>query len=320
MSTVARLRDKLAELGLDNDGIVVNTIHPGLRDKWVVFCYSGSRVRYIANAFKVDDATVLAASRVDAVIVRLRQRLRDGAVLQSMLHPFCRFRLDGRVFIVSRFVEPALKFRMSRLGSSEFQQLLNESSRWILRFQKKTAAPGAAAATEALAARVAAWKAEHAALLPREFEPLCDACFAGLEPLLERLPHAACHGDYCSCNYFFDRSGRFRVLDWELVREDESVACDFFTNIVSYANSLRRVPSALGGYGDLFDATGDRSAYVRSLQEAIRAFEDAYSVGDAESRVLLAHAYLRLLVRLNGDRSITQRVKAVPELLACLRF
>jgi len=138
------------------------------------------------------------------------------------------------------------------------------------------------------------------------------------EGLPEKLPHAARHGDYCFHNYFFDTGDRLHVFDWEFVAEEDCVGCDFFCNLVVYADCFRVFSSGPRSYAELFETAARRSRYTRLLQESMDAFQRTYAAGAAESRVLLVYAYLYLLTRCQVEHEIRRRLTAIPELLQVL--
>ncbi|MBN2474323.1 MAG: hypothetical protein JXB62_06930 [Pirellulales bacterium] len=294
---------------------MICALHPEHKDKCVYYCYHGPRIRYIISAFKADSPAATAFHRADHTVGCLRRRISDPSITRRMLHPFWCFEQDGQLFVVDSYLRPALRFAVGPVRRTTFDRFVSESSRWILAFQRHTLAKDPACdAYAAFSKRLGTWMRRHKQRLPAGFHELRQTVLAQWRTLATGLPHAARHGDYAFPNYFFTREGHLHVFDWEYSAEEDSVACDFFLNLVAYAIYLKATSRSLRSFSDLFGAEGRANGYMRSLRRAIRTFENTYGIGGAESRLLFVYAYFCLLMNCRTNHTVAQRLDAIPDL------
>ena len=305
--------------GFSASQIVACSLNPNDKGGCVYYCYSGAKLQYVVTASMSSSRSTTTFQQTDEIVRGLKRRIADAVICDNMLHPFCCLEVNGQAFPVSRYTRPILRFNIGHPGFSDYQLLLTTSSEWILRFQQETlAGPSGFDPFATFKARFCAWSEEHGNLLPRQFQQFSNVFLEAWKPLTGSLPNAARHGDYCFVNYFCDRDNRLCVFDWEFVAEQDTVACDFFCNIVAYAIYFRRHSQILANYGDLFGVAGSRNRYTRSLQDSVSLFEKTYSVSTFESRVLFVYAYLYLMMRCQADHLILERASDIRELAGIL--
>ena len=316
MNMVRELLSCLAERGMTADRVVACSHAPEHKDKRVYFCYSGPEIRYVVTAFGAESPAATAFHKADAVVRRLLERIADTSTAKNILHPCCCLELDRQVCLVSRFIRPALGVSgMSRLRHRDLRRLLLESSRWILAFQECTVADEPTIdAIGAFSTRLTSWSENHGGFLPQEFFVLQRAFLDAWEGLRGKLPNATRHGDYCFCNHFFDADNRFHVFDWELVVEEDCVACDFFCNLVVFATGCRNALLGDRSFAGLFDATARRNKYVDLFQESLGVFREKYSIDSEEAGILFVYAYFYLLVSCRSRHAIRRRLEELPRL------
>ncbi len=316
MNMIEQLTGRLREIDPSVDGIVSRSF-PG-KGKRFFYAYARKELKLIVHTVTGwSDDPGDGTSWLD--IMENRLSLPDDSTLKrSILKPAVVLDMGSSRFYVSPYVKPAWRFGKGTVSEKKTIDLINLSCEWLVGFQRETESQETTGGIESLMIRLEEWQRRHRDLLSPDYDQLVRRFEDAASRLKQKLPRAACHGDFCHWNYFVDHEGLLRVYDWEFVEMAECVSRDYMTNLVVYAQISSKSKGKEWDFATLFSGGGGRRDVAGALAEKITFFGKRYGLSSDELCVYFVYAYFALLIRCTSEKNIGEKQAQAAGLLHLL--